>query len=169
MKHLKDVVEFGENYYITTCGRVFSKKYGDLRELKRNKSKNGYLCVTFSSNKKTYKSYKVHRLVMFAYSNIINTKKLVVNHIDENKENNSIVNLEWCTQKYNLSHSNICVNRPDQSKKVIQLSVDGEIINEFLSAADIKRIHGFDDSLIRKCCNGKTKSAYGYKWKFKEA
>ena len=63
---------------------------------------NGYKYVNLSKNNKT-KTYRVHRLVAKAF--IDNPEKLPqINHIDENKSNNQVNNLEWCTAKYNVNY-----------------------------------------------------------------
>ena len=50
------------------------------------------------------------------------------------------------------------------SKKVLQFTLDGEFIREWPSTREIERQLSFDHSTICKCCNGKQKSAYGFKW-----
>jgi hypothetical protein len=63
----------------------------------------GYLCIDLTNNTKK-KKYLVHRLVAQAF--LPNTDNLPeVNHIDENKENNSVSNLQWCTSSFNKQHS----------------------------------------------------------------
>lgn len=71
--------------------------------LSPNKQNNGYLTVTLSLNAKPTMKL-VHRLVAEAFiENEAN--KLVVNHIDNNRENNCVSNLEWCTHSENNIHS----------------------------------------------------------------
>ena len=84
--------------------------YGNVKNLKRNKllslnaQKDGYVRVNLKKNKEQ-KSYAVHRLValVFIY-NIDNCKE--INHKDENRLNNCVENLEWCTAKYNSNYGN---------------------------------------------------------------
>ena len=104
-----------ENLYeISNFGRV--KSLGNKSNHKSEKilkqclsRKNGYLSVSLSKNGKT-KSYRVHRLVAEHF--IPNSNKLFqVNHIDGNKQNNHINNLEWITCKENIHHAwnnNLC-------------------------------------------------------------
>lgn len=61
---------------------------------------NGYLTVSLQKNKRNYK-VKVHRLVLSTFSECIGEQ---VNHIDEDKTNNKLLNLEWCTAKYNANY-----------------------------------------------------------------
>lgn len=88
-------------YKITSDGKVFSvrrKKY-----LKGRKCTNGYLMVILR-NKGKAKQIAIHRLVAYAY--LENPEGLpMVNHKDENKTNNSVDNLEWCDNTYNIIYS----------------------------------------------------------------
>jgi len=96
----KDINEF-ENYQISNLGRVFSKKRNKFLLLQITKF--GYAMVQIRS-KKSHKNFLVHRLVANAF---IEPKKdkLFVNHIDCNKLNNSVNNLEWVTPKGNAAHT----------------------------------------------------------------
>jgi predicted ABC-class ATPase len=99
MKELKDF----PGYYITEDGRVFSTKYNKLKELTKQENK-GYWAIYLEKDRKQYRK-SIHRLVAETY--IPNPDNLPqVNHIDEDKKNNHISNLEWVTQQQNLIHSN---------------------------------------------------------------
>lgn len=89
-----------ENYLIDEKGNIYStltNKY-----IKACKRKDGYLLVGLYKNG-ARTNFQVHRLVALTYIPNPNNYPQV-NHIDENKENNSIENLEWCTAKYNLTY-----------------------------------------------------------------
>lgn len=91
------------DYVINGLGEVYSLKSETIRKLKFNKDKDGYLLVHLYQNRKRY-AKKVHRLVTELF--IFNVgNKPQVNHIDGNKENNNIDNLEWCTPSENSKHS----------------------------------------------------------------
>ena len=97
-KQMKEIKDF-PGYYITEDGRVFSDKQSKLKELKLSKNKYGYLRIVLNRV-----SRDIHRLVAKTY--IENPNNLPqVNHIDENKLNNDVSNLEWITQKENAIHS----------------------------------------------------------------
>jgi hypothetical protein len=66
--------------------------------------KNGY-CVVDLYKGNERKKCKVHRIVMEAFKPNKNACKLDVNHIDGNKKNNNLLNLEWCTRKENINHA----------------------------------------------------------------
>ena len=95
---IKEIVKY-PNYYADDSGKIYSKKYGDLRELKQYPKTNGYLYVALSKNGKKY-HLRVHRLIAEAFiSNPDNLPE--VNHKDENKTNNLVANMEWCTHHAN--------------------------------------------------------------------
>jgi hypothetical protein len=91
-------IENYENYLIYPNGKIWSKYYNKF--LKDEVNHNGYLRVRLSKNPIENKKFFVHRLVALTY--ISNPNNLpFVNHIDQNKQNNSVENLEWCSALYN--------------------------------------------------------------------
>lgn len=92
-------------YRVSTCGMVEgTSRWGYKRILKPSVSRNGYLRVSVRINGKT-KNKSVHRLVLKTFSTPIDANKSEVNHIDGNKRNNKLSNLEWCTRKENSQHA----------------------------------------------------------------
>ena len=92
-----------EGYFVDELGNVYSNKYGYIRKLKPNKTRGGYYKVILRYQCKPV-TIDVHRLI--AETLIDNPNNLrVVNHIDGNKLNNHISNLEWCNQSDNHRHS----------------------------------------------------------------
>lgn len=105
---------YNGNYLVSNTGRVKSVdqlvkcKSGATRihkgkELKQFKNERGYLCVVITKDKNT-KIKKVHRLVAETFIDNPQNKPQV-NHIDCNKENNDVSNLEWCTNSENMLHA----------------------------------------------------------------
>lgn len=107
----KDIEGYEGIYQISNYGEVMRLMSYDSRNhlrnskiLKQRKNKDGYMVVGLHKNSKE-KKYLVHRLVAKAF--ISNPNKLPeINHIDENKQNNSVPNLEWCNRKYNVNYGN---------------------------------------------------------------
>ena len=105
----KDVVGYEGLYRVSNLGRVKNNRRPHILHIYVNNW--GYCCVSLWKNNKDHK-HLVHRLVAQAF--ISNTFNLpLVNHKDENKTNNSIDNLEWCTSSYNNTYG----SRPDNIRK----------------------------------------------------
>ena len=150
-------------YEVSDKGRVKSIGYGKEKILKPFRNKYGYLQIGLRKNREQ-KWYLVHRLV--AQTFIPNPDNLPqVNHKDEDKENNSVHNLEWCDSKYNINYG----TRNDRcSKPVLQYTKYGGFVKEWKSATDVEMNLGYFQNNISYCCTGKQKSAYNFIWKFKD-
>lgn len=150
-------IENYENYEVRPNGEVINTKTG--RVLKGQKNSSGYMQVCLCKNGKQ-KTFKVHRLVAEAF--IPNPDNLLeINHRDEDKTNNTVENLEWCTRKYN---NNYGTRIKRVSKQVLQLRKDGSLVRVWPSTNEIQRQLHFDSGFISACCRGKYHTAYGYKW-----
>ena len=153
-----------ENYEVSNLGKVRNIKSGIM--LKPWITKDGYLrhCL-YKHNKR--KNLLLHRIIATAF--IDNPgKKPQVNHIDENKLNNDLSNLEWCSVRENIIHGTRTKRVAEKlSQKVIQLDLNDNILNVFKSMIQAERETGIPNGNINRCCNGKIKSAGGYKWRKK--
>lgn len=91
-----------ENYYeVSNLGNVRNSRKKIMKTWKIN---SGYLCIKFTvHNVRT--SHLIHRLVLDTFNPCTDISRIEVNHIDENKENNRLDNLEWVTSKENKQHS----------------------------------------------------------------
>ena len=99
----KPIEEFDGEYMVSNHGRVKSLKRHKERIMPMTIQESGYYAAMFHMNKKSY-CRKVHRLVCEAF--IPNPDNLPeINHIDGNKLNNHVSNLEWCTHQQNVTHS----------------------------------------------------------------
>ena len=147
------------------------------RILKKVINTKGYYYINLSKKSKI-KNTRVHRLVAKAFIENPNNYK-IINHIDGNKLNNRVDNLEWCT----FSHNNKDAykqglkkptwkgkynNLHPLSKKVCQYDLEGNFIKEWDNASDIKRQLGYCAENIRNCCKGRRKKAHNFMWKYKE-
>ena len=154
-------------YEVSDKGRVKSIGYGKERILKLLRTPKGYLLVSLWKNGEM-KNYRIHRLV--AQTFIPNPDNLpMVNHKDENKTNNYVQNLEWCTNKYNSNYGTRNKRISEKlSKSVLQFTKDGELVKDWNSTMDVERNLKYSQGNISSCCTGKLKSAYGFIWKFKD-
>ena len=165
----KDIEGYEGLYQVSNMGRVRSLKYKNERILKPRKQ-SGYYKVLLYNNET--REYLIHRLVANAF--IPNPDNLPqVNHKDEDKANNCVSNLEWCTQKYNSSYGtrgkriSLKNTNGKKSKITLQYDINGNLIKEWKSTRDVERNLGFNQSYISKCCKNIIKTAYGYLWKYK--
>lgn len=166
----KDIKGYEGLYQVSNLGRVKSTRRNKEKIMKPNKGKKGYLRLNFTINYKS-KSFQVHRLVAKAF--IPNPGNLPeVNHIDGNKANNNIKNLEWVTSKENCNHAwNIGLNkkiygRKTNLKAVAQYSLNGELIKKWDYITQASKKIQIDRTGIILCCRHKQKTAGGYKWEY---
>lgn len=176
----KDIAGYEGFYQVSNMGRVksldryvphktFGKKFCKGHIMATHINNAGYVSVNLCKGNK-YTSYDIHRLVAIAF--LSNPDKLPeVNHIDENKQNNHIGNLEWVTKQQNESHGTKRKRQTQKIKqKVLQYSIDGQFVKEWESPTDAElSISGKTTGAISHCAKGKTKTAYGYIWRYKEA
>lgn len=195
----REVVGYESLYMVSSDGRIKACEKPDQRGYIRKEkylkpcksgSKNHYQALQVRLYKDgTGKMFRIHRLVAEAF--IPNPDNLpCINHKDENPFNNKVENLEWCTHAYNITYgtararagqknSTKLKNRSDQSKWVIKLSLDNEILHFYPSTAQASRETGIKRTAIGACCRGKKvkdkdgryytpKTAGGYIWKYAE-
>lgn len=177
----KDAYGYENSYQVSNYGRVRSKDRiiqfcrNSKREmrfirgklLKPRKDKDGYITISLQSPDGISKTVRIHKLVLDTF--IGNKDGLpCVNHKDENKQNNSLSNLEYCTFKYNSNYGT-CIERKSSHKKIpiVQYDMNMNFVKEWNSAKDASTELGIDNSSISACVRGKLKSFHGYIWKAK--
>lgn len=147
------------NYKIDECGNVYNK---NGIKLKQERTRNGYLSVSLCNDKVKHKRFLVHRLVAQAFiPNPLNLPQ--VNHKDENKTNNCVNNLEWCTPAYNLNYSNV-INKASIAKYHKIRCVDTGVVYD--SIKEVENKFGLHHSNLVACCNGKRKRCGGKRWEY---
>lgn len=157
---------------VLSIGRVLTAKDGFVRnypnkflKLKPHKS-NGYCYARlYKDDGKTYEHISVHRLVALHF--IENSNNLpVVNHIDTNRSNNNIGNLEWVTVAQNLTHHGCHLRGGEKrKKKVFQYKDNGEFVQAWTSVRDAQE-YGFNVNMVRKVCLGYRKRYKGFRWSY---
>lgn len=175
-------------YLISNRGRVWSlnrdEKWGKYYRTRQGRfliprlGSQGYLYVGLCKNGRVY-TKKIHRLVAenfipnpYGYS--------VVNHRDEDRANNDVNNLEWCTTAYNVTYGGAIRKTQEKfaetgwSKAVCKYSKDGKLLAKFISIGEAARsvlrgqtIEGAKGAIC-SCCRGKRKSYCGFVWKYEE-
>lgn len=153
------------DYEVSNTGKVRNCITG--KELKTRLSNKGYDRVRLYKNR-IGKNLFVHRLVAKAF--IPNPDNLpLINHKDETPLNNCVDNLEWCDYAYNNSYGNAVEKRStSNSKKVVQMTMDGDLVHVFDSIKEAAFFTKAQPSHISRCCNHLRNKAGGYRWCFYE-
>ena len=102
----RDIDGYDGMYQVSDLGRVRSLKFGKVRVLRPGKTKDGYLRVDLYRNGK-YKHSLVHRLVAQAFIPNSDESKNQINHRNEDKTENRVSNLEWCSAQYNNTYNDL--------------------------------------------------------------
>ena len=175
----KDIKDYEGIYQVSNLGRVKGllryDSRGNLRVermLKPISTNDGYVKVNLSKNGVKRKR-PIHRLVAEAFiSNSEN--KSQVNHIDENKTNNSVDNLEWVTAKENINHGTSLYRRAMTQRKtqpsisIIAIDIANGEYNEYISINDCARKLQVNPAGIQQVLLGNYKQLKGYVFKRKE-
>lgn len=200
------LITFDGWYEVSNFGRVRSyrdrggSRVKDKRRtipimLKPRRQKNGYYLVQMKLSGQTRSNlYLLHRIVCSTFLELphnISKVKIQVNHKDENKENNIVTNLEWCTPKDNTNYgtrtkraaqsgsktkntqewkSNHIGANATGSRAVIGINIQTNEVVSFDSMMCAERFLGIPLSSrsISATIRGKQKTAYGFKWYYKE-
>jgi hypothetical protein len=158
MEIWKDIIGYEGCYQVSNLGRVKSLIRGIILKPLINL---GYACV-YLHNKCSKKNCLVHRLVAKAFIPNPNGYEQV-NHKDENKANNMVENLEWCTSKYNAnygSRNKRCSEKRNLQVKCVETGVIYPSITEAANAVQGSK------SNISHCCRNNKHTYRGYHWKF---
>jgi hypothetical protein len=149
-------------YMISRNGDVYSKIIKRL--CCKTILPNGYHKIKLKGDSK-YKDMYIHVLVAITYLHHTPSSKYVVNHIDGNKGNNVVDNLEIITHKENMSHSVKLNDKTIFRRAVCYTNSNGEII-QYRSAKEASVHTGVDNSSILKSCKNENKLAGKIKWRF---
>lgn len=175
MEQWEDIIGFEGLYKVSNLGNVMSIRRNKL--LSKMIDNYGYHVVRLS-NKGTFKTFKVHRLVAKVFLDNY-SENLQVNHKNEIKTDNQVSNLEMCDNKYNCNYGS---RRTVLARPVIQETLNGEFVKEWESAQEIERKLGYCRQVISSCCKGyqvdnhlnrgnkiyPVHKAYNYKWRYKD-
>lgn len=156
-------------YFVSDQGNIYSTL---SNRLLRPVDRRGYKYVVLKGIDGKFNNYSVHRLVALAF--LPNPNNLPeINHKDENKANNNLENLEWCTRKYNCNYGtgkermaqghDYDKIHEGQRKEVICVET-GKVYRSVTEAALASGCHR--ESICR-VCKGKQKTSGGFHWKYK--
>lgn len=151
-----------KDYQVSNLGRIKSLKKGKEIIRKNGVDKYGYFNISLYANGK-HKTFLIHRIVALAFIENTDENKCEVNHIDENKQNNCVWNLEWVTTSQNINYG----TRNKRVANVLGKKVFCVELNRiFPSATEVERELSLPQSNISSCCNGKNKTCGGFHWYF---
>ena len=167
----KDVVGYEGLYEVSNLGNIRNRS--TLRVLKPIYTRTGYAMVWLygkgGTAGKNGKSVQVHRIVAIAFLGQPSGKS-EVNHLNENKADNRVCNLEWCTHQENSSYGTRgkrigkANTNGKQSKAVYQFTTSGELVAKYPSMAEMQRSTGYRKGNVWKQMVGERETAYGFKW-----
>lgn len=181
---MKFIPGFNNRYSVDKEGKIYSfnnfhKHQGNGTEIHGRINKFGYVQIRLARFKgDKIKTYLLHRLVAITYLPNPDNKPQV-NHKNGKKHDNRLCNLEWATRSENKLHSyrelgeinaKSMLGRSGKDsptrKPVIQMSLQGEVIREFISGREAAKILGLNSTHISSAANGKLPHHGGFKWKF---
>ena len=166
----KEIPGTDGKYLISTAGEVMAisrrVKFGHVYRWTKTKpltprdNGKGYLELEFLG-----KHHYIHRLVAEAF--IPNPYNFpCINHKDENKENNSVENLEWCDYSYNANYGTRTKRAKEKQfgDRFVVINLDtGEV---YQTPKEASRATGIHNDSISRVCKGKSKTAGGYRWRY---
>ena len=171
-----DIEGYEGKYEVSNLGRVrsldqmlsYASRWGTIayrptkgKVLTQRTISGGYKGVLIKVQGKTEMKL-VHRLVANAF--VPNPQNLeTVNHIDEDKTNNHVDNLEWCTRKYNQNYNE---HYKIYYKPVIQFTKDGTEVGRYESLKAAQEATGVPSSYISGALRGRQRTAGGFRWQF---
>ena len=170
-------------YTCGTNGQIYS--FITKRYLSECVSKGRYSVVNLKCIDGKCRKFLWHRVIWtFFYGTIPEDKE--INHVDENKQNNTLSNLSLCTHRENCNWGTAIERSATKrsvilkghevseetkrkigkalSKPVVAIDDDGNIVHEFASAAEAGR-NGFNISHVAACCRGERRTHGGYGWR----
>ena len=172
----EDTALYCDRYIVKSSGEVLNRASNKI--LNGSITKVGYLRYQFADNGRHFR-VSAQRLVASLF--IPNPEnKPQVNHKDGNKLNNHFSNLEWATCSENVIHAyNFLGKKPNKtgtgrfnelhsgSRAILQISLNGLLVKEWVCANEVKRQLGFNRGNICSCARGLLKSSNGFIWKYK--
>lgn len=167
------------NYKISRSGNILCWNYkrgGITSIIQQGKHTDGYSIVTLTDDNHKKCSMKVHTLVADTF--LPNPNNYTdINHKDEDKTNNKVENLEWCTRRYNNCYNfkaekiGLKLRNNSRSKPVEAIDEEGNILYEFPSVMEASRWLSDFKRADSNIIDGikKKQRRYGYYWRYKES
>jgi hypothetical protein len=156
------IIQDFPNYSIFKDGTVVNNVSG--KPLKPVDRRDGYKQVSLRKNKRTF-IFLIHRLVAIHFIN--NPQHLpYVNHKDENRSNNSVDNLEWCTPSYNNTYGTRLIRVAQTQGHKIKAFKNGVLVGTFYSQGKCATELNINRSNMNQAVRGLRKTAGGYTFEY---
>lgn len=159
----KPVLGFEDFYEVSSWGRLYSIRFNKI--MADCTSSNGYIrdCLR---GERISKSFSRHRIVAMAFLDNPENKP-TVNHINADKTDNSVYNLEWATWSENNAHAHkLGLNKSPKSTPISQFDKQGNLINSWPTLASAASYYGISHSAISNNISGKSRYCRGFVWKY---
>lgn len=160
---MKWVKGYEGHYKVSEDGNVYSFKGKKPYKMRGFPSSVGYIRITLSKDGAT-KQVFVHRLVATSYLGEVK-EGYTVNHINGDKKDNRLSNLEIVSQSYNVRHSLYELGNRVKKVTCYELGTDFKLA-QFQSIAVASALTGIEEASIYRCCVGERNKAGNLKWKF---
>ena len=159
MEIWKDIPEYEGKYQASSFGRI--RSIASSKIMSSNRSDSDYIVVNLYKNKKR-KTFLVHRLIAKTF--IPNPNNLpIVNHKNENKQDNRVCNLEWCSTSYNSSYGSRKKKQAEKLGKRVMCVETGKVYMSIgLAGKSVNK--PYQD--ISRACKSEKRTCAGYHWKF---
>lgn len=176
MEIWKDIPEYEGLYKVSNFGRVksfISNLNGRERKVMKEKilkplpAKGGYLRVRLTHYDNTSHFYPIHRLVLIAFKGYDKDREFV-NHINGEKQDNRLENLEWVTPSENMIHAyRIGLEKPCDNgfKKKVVMMKDGCPVKEYISIREMCRAENLDRRSVLRTLSGEYAHHHGFTFK----
>lgn len=161
----KDIPNYEGIYQVSNLGNIRKIWKTKTTLCKPSYDSHKYKQIVLTKDKKR-KSYKVHRLVALAFIPNPNDYS-EINHIDENKQNNNVKNLEWCSRIYNCNYGDRnyrCTRH--RLRRIQQYDMQNNLVGEYQSLQEAEKITNINYQSISCCCRKIQNTAGGYIWKY---
>lgn len=167
----RDIAGYQGRYLVSSLGRVWSNV--TCKELKLQDHPLGYsvVALTLRNGTGAKKPHLIHRLVAEAF--IDNPNALpTVNHIDGNKKNNKVANLEWMSHSDNHKHAYANLGRKAHLATLLDTSrpcaclKGGVVVSTYPSATAAANALGLSNRSVSRACLGQRKTCGGYEWRY---
>lgn len=182
----KEIPQFNSKYLASNSGRIKSIPYKGFRHGRASekilsttkRSKDGYALINLITPEGIRKMYQVHRLMYQVHRLVGITfvegyqEGLIINHINEVKDDNRASNLEWVTEKINDTYNNkaiktgIVQRNKHLSKPIGKYDLELNLLEVYPSVREAERLTGIKHENMSNCALNKAKTAGGYKWKY---